>query len=282
MKIADSGSAALLRQNSAAHDAIANRYDRKHTEIYNPLEQRRLEGTLGELVAMSGRQEPKVLDVGSGTGNLALKFLALGCEVTAMDVSAKSLDVLRRKVANNRRLHTITLDGARFPMPAESFDIVATYSVLHHVPDYLGAVEEMIRVARPGGIVYIDHEMSPDAWADPPAPLLAEYRRLTRLGPLSHIAQLARTGELLTFDFWRCAFIKLFINRRYEREGDIHVWPDDHIEWQRIYERFEKCGAKVELERDYLCYFPRGGEEAYERCRSASNDTRMVVARRLA
>ena len=30
-----------------------------------------------------------------------------------------------------------------------------------HIPDYLGAIREMIRILRPGGFIYIDHESSP-------------------------------------------------------------------------------------------------------------------------
>ena len=43
-------------------------------------------------------------------------------------------------------------------------DLVAVYSVLHHVPDYLKIIEEMIRVSKPGGVLYIDHEVSPSYW----------------------------------------------------------------------------------------------------------------------
>ena len=34
--------------------------------------------------------------------------------------------------------------------------------------------------------------------------------------------------------------IRKFINPRYRREGDIHVFPDDHIEWDKIIEVVEK------------------------------------------
>lgn len=42
--------------------------------------------------------------------------------------------------------------------------MVATYSVLHHVPDYLKIVDEFVRVLKPGGVIYIDHEVSPSYW----------------------------------------------------------------------------------------------------------------------
>lgn len=42
--------------------------------------------------------------------------------------------------------------------------MVATYSVLHHIPDYLGVIKELIRVTKPGGIIYIDHEVNEQYW----------------------------------------------------------------------------------------------------------------------
>jgi hypothetical protein len=73
---------------------------------------------------------------------------------------------------------------------------------------------------------------------------------------------------------------KLFVNPRYEREGDIHVWPDDHIEWPRIYELFEQQGVVIEKEVDYLCYQPRGGERLFDEYRNLCSDMRAVFGRK--
>ena len=264
--------------NRRAHDLIADRYDLKHTEIYNPLEENRLAQVLKELVAATGIPDPMVLDVGAGTGNLSMKFAHYGCHVTALDVSDRSLAVLRSKVGPTARLETLRLESPRFPLPDGSFDIVATYSVLHHIPDYLGAVREMARVLRPGGLIYIDHEANPTSW-HPEKNLLA-YRTHCRLGIGAHLSLLIRTGELFTADFWKCAWIKLFVNPRFEREGDIHVWPDDHIEWSLVYEIFAEHGITVEQEVDYLGYQPRGGRETDDRYRLVCSDMRMVIGRK--
>ena len=269
-------------QNRRAHDLIADKYDLKHTEIYNSLEQRRLAEVLGQLVATTGAPAPTVLDVGAGTGNLSLKFAGHGCRVTALDVSDRSLAVLRSKAPSNVQLETVRLGGPRFPLPNRAFDIVATYSVLHHVPDYLGTVREMIRVLKRGGLIYIDHEANPAAWQPDTNPYLAAYRTHCRLGLAEHLSLLIRTGELFTSDFWKCACIRLFFNPRFQREGDIHVWPDDHIEWPKIYDIFLEGGVSVETEADYLSYQPRGGRETYDRYRHVCSDMRMVIGRKRA
>ena len=52
------------------------------------------------------------------------------------------------------------LDGIK----DNSLDLIATYSVLHHIPDYIKTIHEMIRVCAPGGIIYIDHEQNNEYW----------------------------------------------------------------------------------------------------------------------
>src|SRR5205823_2480921 len=104
----------------------------------------------------------------------------------------------------------------------QSFDLIATYSVLHHIPDYLAACAEMARLCRPGGVVVIDHEASPNVWQ--PDASLEQFRRdapyfdwRKYLKPSNYVHRVRRV-----FD------------PKHANEGDIHVWPDDHIEWDRI------------------------------------------------
>ena len=65
-------------------------------------------------------------------------------------------------VAENQ-LRTVTLSGDfPLPFPDRHFGFAATYSVLHHIPDYLEAVRELARVVDVGGVLYIDHELNAD------------------------------------------------------------------------------------------------------------------------
>jgi SAM-dependent methyltransferase len=218
--------------------------------------------------------------MGAGTGNLALKLLAAGCRVSAADVSPRSLERLAAKAPSGNAIETRLITSPTLPFGDASFDIVGTYSVLHHIPDYLLAVREMARVLRPGGWLYIDHEASPGSWKEDAA--LAEYRAATRLTLPAHVWGLVRTGELFTYAFAKTAFMKAFVDRRYEREGDIHVWPDDHIEWGRIEAVLAESGVAVVKARDYLLYRPRGGEALYHQYRDRCADTRFVFGRKAA
>ncbi|MEM4732959.1 MAG: methyltransferase domain-containing protein, partial [Candidatus Bathyarchaeia archaeon] len=44
------------------------------------------------------------------------------------------------------------------------FDLIACYSVLHHLPDYAGAVQRLSAFLKKGGVLYLDHEASPFYW----------------------------------------------------------------------------------------------------------------------
>jgi ubiquinone/menaquinone biosynthesis C-methylase UbiE len=268
----------LLEHNASAHDQVAGSYDDTHVEIFNPVEQARLAKTVADLVSLAGLPAPEALDVGAGTGNLSLKLLAAGCRVCAADVSVRSLDRLVRKAPAGSSISTRLITEARLPFSDASFDIVGTYSVLHHIPDYLFAVREMVRVLRPGGFLYIDHESSERSWHDDP--VLGEYRAKTKLPLREHLWSLVRTGQAFTPAFAKTAFMKAFVNRRYEREGDIHVWPDDHIEWERIGAVLAEAGAPIVRTQEYLHYNPRGGEALFERYRNRCSDMQFVFARK--
>lgn len=268
----------LLEHNARAHNGVADVYDAKHAEIYNSLEQARLERTIDELMALSGTAHPRVLDFGAGTGNLTMKFLARGCHVTAADVSDRSLHMLQQKAGQSGALSTTVLHGRDIPYPEETFDVVACYSVLHHVPDYLQAVREMSRVLRCGGYLYIDHEANDMAWSDHMQ--LNAYRAHTRLSLHDHLLMLLRTGELFTYAFAKTIFMKAFVDRRYEREGDLHVWPDDHIEWNKITAAAAEFEVNIVKTCDYLLYQPRGGRELYDSYSDRCSDTRYIFGRK--
>ena len=132
---------------------------------------------------------------------------------------------------------------------------------------------------RPGGLLYIDHEANEAAWQSDPN--LAEYRGRTKLSFSKHVQQLVRTHELFTVGFTKTVFMKALINRRYEREGDLHVWPDDHIEWDKIIAVLEEAGVSIVRSRDYLLYQPRGGLALYRRYCDVCTDTRYVFGQKL-
>ncbi len=267
-----------IKHNQIQHDKIASVYDKKHVEIYNDYEQKRLEDFIDYCIDFFKNGKPKVLDFGAGTGNLSRIFSIKGCAVTACDVSQKSLDILNKNLSTFN-ITTVPYDGITLPFIDNHFDMTVTYSVLHHIPDYIFAVKEMIRVTKKGGLIYIDHEANDNKY-NPPS-YLAEFYGKTKQTLFEHIKKLFFTGELFTFDFIKTVFIKIFFNKRYEREGDIHVWADDHIDWSQVKKIAEEKGCEIIKEIDYLMYRPKKGMVLFEIYKDKCNDTKCLILRKI-
>lgn len=268
----------FINQNKKAHDSLFKIYNLKHPEIYNVYEQNRLKKLVQDIVRLSDVKNPKILDIGAGTGNLSLKFLKIGYKVTALDVSLKSLKLLRKLSNYNKQLNLSLVKSHNLPFDSNSFDIVCIYSVLHHIPDYFHTIKEMIRVAKPGKLIYIDHEVNKNKFF--PDKNLQKYYNFTRQTFFEHLIKLVKTREIFTFDFYKGAFIKLFLNKKYQREGDIHVWHDDHIEWDKIHELFISQNCELLKEEDYLLYRPKGGLNFFKKYSNLCNDTKMIIYRK--
>jgi ubiquinone/menaquinone biosynthesis C-methylase UbiE len=259
-----------VRRNIAVHDRISRHYEKTHGEIFNDQEQSRLHELLRRAIDQirTGRSPIHALDMGCGSGNLTAHLLDLGAEVTAADVSTGFLKLVEQRYSG-RPVKTHQLNGRDMSeLPDESFDLVATYSVLHHIPDYLAICAEMGRVCRHGGLVVIDHEASPNVWT--PDARLQRFRRSASrfdwrkfMRPANYLHRLRRV-----FD------------RRYSNEGDIHVWPDDHIEWDRIVGVLRQSGCEPVIDEDYLLYRKLYRQDVWERWKDSCVDTRAMVFRR--
>jgi SAM-dependent methyltransferase len=225
---------------------------------------------------------PRVLDFGCGSGNVTRHLLDCGARVLAADVSPSFLRHIERRFAGEP-VEPLALNGRDLAgLPDAAVDAAVAYSVLHHIPDYLHAVRELCRVVRPGGVVLIDHEAAPreyDGDADLAA-FRAEVLDHERARPKSprrfldpwHYRALAR-HHLTQLRRW-------LGNPRYWPEGDIHIWPDDHIEWDRVEDVIRLAGFEVVACEDYLLYRRGVPEDLYDRYRERTADVRLLIARR--
>lgn len=112
----------------------------------------------------------RVLDLGTGTGNLALRCLARGAAVIGLDPSERMLANARAKTRGNPNVGFRQVDNPflSIPYPDASFDAVVSTYAFHHVshrvkPD---AVREMLRVLRPGGMWAMGDLAFANAWEE--------------------------------------------------------------------------------------------------------------------
>lgn len=105
------------------------------------------------------RPGQKVLDIGCGPGSITLDLAQLVApgEVIGVDNEEAPL-VAARALAQQRgdsRTRFEVADAQQLPFDDASFDVVHAHQVLQHLTDPVGALQEMVRVCRPGGWVAV-------------------------------------------------------------------------------------------------------------------------------
>jgi ubiquinone/menaquinone biosynthesis C-methylase UbiE len=100
----------------------------------------------------------EVLEVAVGTG-LNLPFYPEHVTITGLDLSDRMLDIARARAAELGRAVTVRQGTAHaLPFADGSFDTVVCTFGLCAIPDIDTAVDEMVRVLRPGGrLILVDH-----------------------------------------------------------------------------------------------------------------------------
>jgi ubiquinone/menaquinone biosynthesis C-methylase UbiE len=130
----------------------------------------------------------EVLDVGCGPGSITVDLAELVApgEVTGLD---RSEDVLEQaaELAALRGIENATFTSGNIyalEYDDDTFDVVHAHQVLQHLTDPVGALREMARVCRPGGVVAVrDVDYAATTWfPDDPGldAWLALYRRVAR------------------------------------------------------------------------------------------------------
>lgn len=114
----------------------------------------------GTLALRSG---DKVLDLGCGEGRHVIGFYveedvhAIGVDLGFHDLqtAAKKFEPFAEPQNARKQFHLACTNALQLPFADASFDKVVCSEVLEHIPDYAGALREIERVLKPGGVAAI-------------------------------------------------------------------------------------------------------------------------------
>lgn len=111
----------------------------------------------------------KAIDLGAGPGDIALRAARARPEwnVTAFDLSSVMTDAARNaaREAGVKNLQVLQGNAADTKLPAHSFDVIFSNSLLHHVNDAAQLWREIKRLAAPGAAIFLRDLFRPDSEA---------------------------------------------------------------------------------------------------------------------
>ena len=147
----------------------------------------------------------RILEIGIGTGRIALPLLQRGIGVIGIDLSLAMMEEIQKKVAGqDARAALAQADANALPFPDASFDCAYAVNVYHVVANWQHALREARRVVKPGGCFLVSY-----GYIDPQSSFGALRRKLAEMareygvgalhpGAQSHDevqAELERLGE---------------------------------------------------------------------------------------
>ncbi len=135
--------------------------------VNNPVHSRRVaRHAVGMLRHTDSRPGQRYLEVGCGNGAAPHRVVRhYQLDVTGVDVDPAQIRAAERRCRGDANVRFLTVDGTQLPFPDEDFHIVATHRATHHMPNWEAAVDEMLRVLKPGGYFVYSDLVLPDVVA---------------------------------------------------------------------------------------------------------------------
>lgn len=253
----------ILKDNVALHRLEAPSYDSTHHEIFNSFEQRRVRRILRRCVGHIQSDVRLALDFGCGTGNISTKLTRMGFRVVGADLSSEMLAVMRGNLTPTEVADQIMAIGECLPFRRGLFSLIASYSTLHHLPDYLAVARELADLLCPGGVLLLDHEASANGQHWSPGLAYRLYKRLCDLETGLHDRLNATVRPGLSYGL-----------------AEYHGDPERPVRWDAIIEALQDDGLDILEVSQYLLHRTRYWNPMHPILSFGLHDTQSLVARK--
>jgi SAM-dependent methyltransferase len=121
---------------------------------------------MAALLSAELRDRGRCLEVGVGTGLVALPLAAAGVPMVGIDISGPMLAKLVEKAGGREPFPLVCADATNLPFADDSFGGAVVRHVLHLVPEWREVISELLRVISSGGIVLVSRGDIPSAWRE--------------------------------------------------------------------------------------------------------------------
>lgn len=141
-----------------------NRYDEENRLLSRHGQVEYLTTTKYIRECLSGIPEPRVLEVGAGTGRYSVALARQGIRVTAVELIAGNLEILKSKLDGSEPITAVRGNALDLSfLPDETFDVTMLLGPMYHLytqKDKLQALSEAVRVTKPGGFLLVAYCMN--------------------------------------------------------------------------------------------------------------------------
>lgn len=172
---------------------VADEYSRKPVELPDAFERK--------IALTQARMRPSdvVLDIGCGTGTLALRLASSAAQVHGLDLSDAMIRIADEKAkaqtVDNVTFHTGAFDESFTQFEPGSLDVILAYSLLHLVEDRSEALNRIYRLLKPGGVFVSSTVCLGESWI-PYWPMLTVMRWLGKAPMVKILSKATLESEL--------------------------------------------------------------------------------------
>jgi len=135
------------------------KYPKYSREYFNEIETKRYatQSAIFEFAQFTRYCGKKILEVGVGSGTDFIQWVRAGSKAYGVDLTEEAVEHTKKRL----EIYGLSAeevkvgDAENLPYPDNYFDVVFSWGVIHHTPNTIKALEEIIRVARIGGDIKI-------------------------------------------------------------------------------------------------------------------------------